>query len=70
MLLCQELQQKRAQKAGEAEPRLPKDRPEARALEQPLPTQVHAPLVHGNTTHPKANNAGEWFSVCLSLGGL
>lgn len=66
MLLCQELQQKRAQKASEAEHRLPKDRPETRALEQPRPTQ-EPPLMPGTVTHPKANNAGEWASVHLSL---
>nr|XP_034363033.1 centrosomal protein of 131 kDa isoform X4 [Arvicanthis niloticus] len=53
----QELQQKRAQKASEAEHRLPKDRPETRALEQPRPTQ-EPPLMPGSVTHPKANNAG------------
>lgn len=65
MLLCQELQQKRAQKASEAEHRRPKDRPETRALEQPRPTQEP-----GCVTHPKANNAGEWVSVHLTMGGL
>ncbi|XP_028643690.1 centrosomal protein of 131 kDa [Grammomys surdaster] len=53
----QELQQKRAQKASEAEHRLPKDIPETRALEQPRPTQ-EPPLMPGTVTHPKANNAG------------
>lgn len=58
MLLCQELQQKRAQKAREVEHRPPKDRPEARALEQPRPTQ-EPPSMPSSVTHPKANNAGE-----------
>lgn len=49
----QELQQKRAQKASEAEHRRPKDRPETRAPEQPRPMQEP-----GCVTHPKANNAG------------
>ncbi|XP_052052145.1 centrosomal protein of 131 kDa isoform X2 [Apodemus sylvaticus] len=57
----QELQQKRAQKASEAEHRLPKDRPESRALGQPRPTP-EPPLVPGCSTHPKANNAGG--SIC------
>ncbi|OBS83023.1 hypothetical protein A6R68_23004 [Neotoma lepida] len=54
----QELQQKRAQKAGEAEQRPPKDRPETRALAQPRPTQ-EPPSMPGSTTHQalKANNA-------------
>ncbi|XP_057631436.1 centrosomal protein of 131 kDa isoform X2 [Chionomys nivalis] len=54
----QELQQKRAQKASEAERRLPKDRPETRVLRQPPPTQ-EPPLTPGSGTHqaPKANNA-------------
>ncbi|KAL6057784.1 hypothetical protein STEG23_033987, partial [Scotinomys teguina] len=54
----QELQQKRAQKAGEAEHRLPKDRPETRALGQPRSTQ-EPPLMPGGTTRQalKANNA-------------
>ncbi|XP_041501810.1 centrosomal protein of 131 kDa [Microtus oregoni] len=59
----QELQQKRAQKASEAERRLSKDRPETRALGQPPPTQ-EPPLMLGSGTHqaPKANNAHA--SVC------
>ncbi|XP_041502407.1 centrosomal protein of 131 kDa-like [Microtus oregoni] len=59
----QELQQKRAQKASEAERRLSKDRPETRALGQPPPTQ-EPPLMLGSSTHqaPKANNAHA--SVC------
>lgn len=54
----QELQQKRAQKAGEAEHRPPKDRPETRAPGQPRPTQ-EPPLVPGSVAQPalKANNA-------------
>ncbi|MEJ1269205.1 centrosomal protein 131 [Cricetulus griseus] len=54
----QELQQKRAQKASEAEHRPPKDRPETRAPGQPRPMQ-EPPLVPGSVTHPalKANNA-------------
>ncbi|XP_075845993.1 centrosomal protein of 131 kDa isoform X1 [Microtus pennsylvanicus] len=59
----QELQQKRAQKASEAERRLSKDRPETRALGQPPPTQ-EPPLTLGSGTHqaPKANNAHA--SIC------
>nr|XP_048285321.1 centrosomal protein of 131 kDa isoform X1 [Myodes glareolus] len=59
----QELQQKRAQKASEAERRPPKDRPETRALGQPPPTQ-EPPLTPGTVTHqaPKANNANA--SIC------
>ncbi|XP_049996440.1 centrosomal protein of 131 kDa [Alexandromys fortis] len=59
----QELQQKRAQKASEAERRLSKDRPETRALGQPPPTQ-EPPLAPGSGTHqaPKANNAHA--SIC------
>lgn len=59
----QELQQKRAQKASEAERRLSKDRPETRALGQPPPTQ-EPPLTPGSGTHqaPKANNAHA--SIC------
>ncbi|XP_060242258.1 centrosomal protein of 131 kDa isoform X3 [Meriones unguiculatus] len=53
----QELQQKRAQKAAEAEARLLKDRPEPRAPEQPRPSQG-PPSMHGSAAHPKANNAG------------
>ncbi|XP_031208678.1 centrosomal protein of 131 kDa isoform X2 [Mastomys coucha] len=53
----QELQQKRAQKASEEEHRLPKDRAETRALEQPRPSK-EPPLMPGCVTHPKANNAG------------
>lgn len=70
MLLCQELQQKRAQKAGEAEHRPPKDRPETRAPGQPRPTQ-ELPSMPGSTAHQalKANNASEWFSVYRVLGG-
>ncbi|XP_036052553.1 LOW QUALITY PROTEIN: centrosomal protein of 131 kDa [Onychomys torridus] len=54
----QELQQKRTQKAGEAEHRPPKDRPETRALGQPRPTQ-EPPSMPGSTAHQalKANNA-------------
>nr|XP_042139233.1 centrosomal protein of 131 kDa isoform X2 [Peromyscus maniculatus bairdii] len=54
----QELQQKRAQKAGEAEHRPPKDRPETRAPGQPRPTQ-EPPSMPGSTAHQalKANNA-------------
>lgn len=68
-LLCQELQQKRAQKASEAERRPSKDRPETRALGQPPPTQ-EPPLTLGSVTHqaPKTNNASEWFSVYPVLG--
>uniref|UniRef100_A0A8C6RFN3 Centrosomal protein 131 n=1 Tax=Nannospalax galili TaxID=1026970 RepID=A0A8C6RFN3_NANGA len=56
----QELQQKRAQKAGEAEHRLPKDSSQTRALRQPRPTQ-ELPLMPGSVTHQalKANNAGD-----------
>lgn len=61
----QELQQKRAQKASQAEHRLPKDRPETRAQEQPRPTQ-EPPSAPGCGTHPKANNAGEWVPVRLT----
>ncbi|XP_005350903.1 centrosomal protein of 131 kDa [Microtus ochrogaster] len=59
----QELQQKRAQKASEAERRLSKDRSETRALGQPPPTQ-EPPLMPGSGTHqaPKANNAHA--SIC------
>ncbi|XP_038184724.1 centrosomal protein of 131 kDa [Arvicola amphibius] len=59
----QELQQKRAQKASEAERRLPKDRPETRALGQPPPTQ-EPPTPGSSGTHqaPKANNANA--SIC------
>uniref|UniRef100_A0A8C5KWC7 Centrosomal protein 131 n=1 Tax=Jaculus jaculus TaxID=51337 RepID=A0A8C5KWC7_JACJA len=51
LVAIQELQQKRAQKAGEAEHRLPKESPEKRALRHPRPTQ-ETPLI------PGANNAG------------
>nr|XP_045015151.1 centrosomal protein of 131 kDa isoform X2 [Jaculus jaculus] len=58
LVAIQELQQKRAQKAGEAEHRLPKESPEKRALRHPRPTQ-ETPLIPG-ADHQllKANNAG------------
>ncbi|CAO2646341.1 Centrosomal protein of 131 kDa [Lemmus lemmus] len=58
----QELQQKRAQKAGEAERRLPKDKPETRALGEPRPTQ-EPPLTPGSIAQQasKANNANASF---------
>ncbi|KAM4844082.1 centrosomal protein of 131 kDa [Thomomys bottae] len=61
----QELQQKRAQKSGDAACGLPKDGLEARAPGQPWPTQ-EAPLMPGSAAHQvlKANNAGA--SACAA----
>ncbi|KAL1779355.1 centrosomal protein of 131 kDa isoform X1 [Sigmodon hispidus] len=53
----QELQQKRAQKAGETEHRLPKDRPETRAVGQPRPIQEPPLMPTVTTQQTKANNA-------------
>nr|XP_020041245.1 centrosomal protein of 131 kDa isoform X3 [Castor canadensis] len=62
----QELQQKRAQKSGEAECGLPKESSENRALGQPQPKQ-EPPLMPGSTACQavKANNAG----TSVYLGG-
>ncbi|XP_069887739.1 centrosomal protein of 131 kDa isoform X2 [Dipodomys merriami] len=58
----QELQQKRAQKSGEAECGGPKDHREAQALGQPWPAQEPPPMPASACQVLKANNAGT--SVC------